>query len=68
MFFFIIAAWLAGCIVSFVYGNMKLPFTILGLGVVALAAHFTIGLSYGILAIMGVMNVVIWFSNKMEMT
>jgi len=66
MFFGVIAAWIVGCIVSFIYGNLKLPITILVIGVVAIAVHFTIGLGYSFIVIMAVLSIVIWFANKLE--
>jgi hypothetical protein len=66
MFYFVIAGWIVGCIVNFIHGNVKLPSVILVLGVAATAAQFTIGLGYGYIVIMAVLNIIIWFSNKLE--
>ena len=68
MFFIVIAAWIAGVIISFKFGNRKLPTTILLIGLGVTAAHFTVGLGYIYIVVMAIISVIIWLANKMEMT
>ena len=68
MFFIVIAAWLAGIIISLKFGNRKLPITILLIGLGATATQFTIGLGYTYIVVMAIISVVIWIANKMEMS
>ena len=67
MFYLVIAIWLAGIITSFILENRKLPITILIIGILLTTADFTIGIGYFYIALMAILSVVIWISNKMEM-
>ncbi len=67
MAFIVLAAWLVGIIVSFVNGNRRLPFSILGIGILVLAGHFTVGFGIFALLAMAVLAIIIWIANKMDM-
>lgn len=67
MFYIVISAWLVGVVVSFIYGNRKLPIAILLIGIGATAVQFTIGIGYIYIAVMAVLSVIIWMANKMDM-
>jgi len=67
MFYIVIAAWLAGVIVSFINGNRKLPLTIFVIGAAATAFQFTVGMGYYYIALMAITALVIWIANKMDM-
>lgn len=68
MFFIVLATWLVGIIVSFIYGNRKLPFIILLLGGGVLAAVFTGHGGWFGVAALAILSAVIWIANKMDMT
>ena len=68
MFYIVIAAWLVGVVVSLIYGNRKLPVTILLVGLGATAMQFTIGLGYAYIAVMALISIIIWIANKLDMT
>ena len=68
MAFIVLAAWLVGVIVSLVNGNRKLPLGILGIGVLILAIHFTVGLGMFALLSMAILAIIIWITNKMDMS
>jgi hypothetical protein len=63
MFLIAIIAWASGVIVSFCYGNRKLPLVVLVLGAGLLFAP--IGL-FGIAGI-AIRAAIIWVANKMDM-
>lgn len=67
MFFIVVGAWLAGVVISLVNHNRKLPLWVLGIGLLVLAGHFTIGLGYLTISVMGLLAVVIWIANKLDM-
>lgn len=67
MFFIVLGAWLAGVVVSLVNHNRKLPLSILGIGILVLAGHFTLGFGFIAVAIMGILSAVIWIANKLDM-
>ncbi len=68
MGFIVLGAWIAGVIVSWINGNRKLPLSILGIGIVVLGLHFTIGLGMYALLLMAVLSIIIWIANKMDMS
>lgn len=68
MFYIVIAAWLVGVIVSFIYGNRKLPITILLIGIGITVTEFTVGIGYFYISAMAVVAIIIWIANKLEMT
>jgi hypothetical protein len=68
MAFIVLAAWLVGVIVSLVNGNRKLPLSILGIGVLILGIHFTVGLGMFALMSMAILTIIIWITNKMDMS
>ena len=68
MFFIVLGVWIVGVIVSFIYGNRGLPLTILMCGVAATALQFTIGIGFFYIAVMAILSIIIWISNKLEMS
>jgi hypothetical protein len=68
MFFFVMATWIVGVIVSVINGNRGLPLVVLLLGLGAVAAMFAgIGGWFG-MAVLAILSVVIWIANKVDMT
>ena len=68
MFYIAIGAWLAGIVISLINHNRKLPLTIFVLGVIVLAAQFTIGLGYLSVVALALLAAVIWIANKFDMS
>jgi len=68
MLFIPISAWLTGVIVSFIYGNRKLPISIFIIGSILTFAQFSIGIGYTYIAIMAVLSAIIWIANKLDMS
>jgi hypothetical protein len=68
MIFIVSAAWIVGVAVSFIYGNRILPLTILVLGTGILAAIFSGFGGWPGVAVLSILAVIIWISNKIEMT
>ncbi len=68
MFFIVLAAWLVGVIVSFIYGNRRLPLIVLVLGAGVLAAVFTGHAGVFGLTALAILTATIWIANKMDMT
>jgi hypothetical protein len=66
--FFVMAVWIVGVIVSFIYGNRVLPLIILVLGIGVVAATFNGTLGYYGIAALAVLAVIIWIANKVDMT
>ena len=68
MFFFVMATWIVGVIVSFIYENRALPLVILVLGVVVVAATFNGIAGYYGIAALALLSAIIWIANKADMT
>ncbi len=66
--FFVMAVWIVGVIVSFIYGNRALPLIILVLGIGVVAATFKCVLGYYGIAALAVLAVIIWIANNVDMT
>lgn len=68
MFFIVLGAWLAGVVISLVNHNRKLPLWILGIGILVLVGHFTVGFGFITVAVMAVLSAIIWIANKLDMS
>ncbi len=68
MFFIVFGAWLAGVVISLINHNRKLPVSVLLIGIVVLVGHFTIGLGFFTIAVLGILSTVIWIANKSDMS
>jgi hypothetical protein len=68
MFFIVSGAWLAGVVISLVNHNRKLPLWILGIGILVLVGHFTVGFGFITVAIMAILSAIIWITNKLDMS
>jgi hypothetical protein len=67
MFYIALLAWLGGVVVSFAFGNRRLPAIILLLGIVLTVLTF-MGIA-GFLGLAGIaiLAVIIWIANKADM-
>jgi hypothetical protein len=68
MVFFVIATWIVGIVVSFIYGNRGLPLTILLLGVAVVLATFKCIVGWYGVATLAILSAIIWIANKADMT
>ena len=68
MFFIVLATWLVGVVVSFIYGNRKLPLIILLLGGGVVIAIFSGIAGWFGVAALAILSAIIWIANKSDMT
>lgn len=68
MFFIVLATWIVGIVVSFIYGNRKLPCFILLLGGGVLAAVFAGHAGWFGVAALAILSAIIWIANKSDMS
>ncbi len=68
MLFVVIAVWIVGVVVNFIYGNRVLPTVILAIGGILLYLTLTSEWGYFFLGGIAFLAAIIWISNKYEMS